>query len=77
MGREVRSELDGLRGVGTELDECNGDAVRARVSIRLEDAAPVDYGRMPLTFFRVYAYTTKRLDRRHFALGSGRPENLR
>ena len=76
MGGEVRCELDGRRGVGAELDERNGDAVGARVSVRLESAAPVDYGCVPLTLFRVYAYPTKRFDRRHFALGSGRPEGL-
>ncbi len=43
VGRKMRGELDGLRGVGAELDERDRDAVRARMSIRLEDAAPVDY----------------------------------
>lgn len=76
VGRKVRGELDGLGEVGAELDERNGDAVRARVSVRLKDAAPVNYGCVPLTLFRVYAYATKRFNRRHFALGSGRGGGL-
>jgi hypothetical protein len=71
MGREVRGKLDGRGEVGAELDERDRDAVRARVPKWFEDAASVDYGCVPLTLFRVYAYTTKRFDCRHFALGNG------
>lgn len=75
MGGKVRSELDGSRKVGAELDGRDGDAVRAGVTKRLEDAAPVNHGCVPLTLFRVHAYATKRFNCRHFALGSGGPEN--
>lgn len=77
MGCEVRGELNGRGEMGAELDERDRDAVCARVPKRLEDAAPVDYGCVPLTLFRIYAYTTKRFDCRHFAPGNGGPENLR
>ena len=50
---EVRRELDRLGVVGTELDRGDGDAVRARMPVRFEDAAPVhDFG-VPGALFRV------------------------
>jgi hypothetical protein len=73
---KVRSELDGRGKVGAELDGRDGDAVRAGVTIRLENAAPVNHGCVPLTLFWVYAYGTKRFDCCYFALGSGGPKSL-
>ena len=41
MGCEVRCELEGLGRVGAELEEGDGDAVRAGVSVCFENAASV------------------------------------
>jgi hypothetical protein len=69
---KVCRQLDQLYKMRTELEGRDGDAVRARMSVRVEKATAVHNGRVPLTLFWVYVYATQRLDRRYdWALGVG------
>lgn len=71
VGRKVRRELDWLWTVRPELDRCDGDAVCARVPVRLEDAAPVHDARVPLSLVRVCVYCPCALGRWRIGGGCG------
>ena len=76
VGGKVCRELDGFGVVRAELDKRHRDAVRTRVSVRLEDATAVQHGCVPLTLFGIYAHTPERLDGRdRSSLWVGGPED--